>query len=228
MMKIEGELFEGAFLERLNRFTVAIDYLGERIISHLHDSGRLSELLIPKRRILFKKVQKGTRKTNFDVVAIKSNGSWVIIDSRMPNLILKKLIENSVLRFKVVKENVKCGSSLIDFMLEDERNTYIVEVKGCTLCRNGVALFPDAPTMRGSRQILDMLNNCDLKPMIIFIVMREDAREISINYETDRRFYEVVKLGISKNLIVKAFKIALKGSEVYFEGELPFFMEYIK
>lgn len=225
LMRIEGEIFEGEFLERLNRFTVAINYFDKRIISHLHDSGRLKELLIPKRRILFKKVYGKERKTEFDVVAIKSNGSWVIIDSRVPNIIVKKLIENNALKYEILKENVKCGSSLIDFMLKDEKTTYIVEVKGCTLCKNSIALFPDAPTIRGSRQLLDMLNNCNFKPMIIFIVMREDAEKISINYEADRKFYENIKSGISKSLIVKAFKVALKGNEIYFEGEVPFFIE---
>lgn len=225
LMKIEGEIFEGEFLERPNRFTVTINYFNKKITSHLHDPGRLKELLIPERKILFKKAHGKNRKTEFDVLAIKSNGSWVIIDSRMPNLVVKKLIENGALKYEILKENVRCGSSLIDFMLRDERKTYIVEVKGSTLCRNGIALFPDAPTIRGSKQILDMLNNCNFQPMLIFIVMRKDAQKISINREIDGKFYEAIKLGISRNLIIKAFKVDLKGNEVYFEGEVPFFVE---
>ncbi|MEM2524559.1 MAG: DNA/RNA nuclease SfsA [Candidatus Methanomethylicaceae archaeon] len=225
LMKIDGEIFEGEFLERLNRFTVVIKYFDKKIIAHLHDTGRLEELLIPKRRILFRKVHGKKRKTEFDVLAIKSNSSWVITDSRMPNIIVKKLIENNTLKYEILKENVRFGNSLIDFMLKNEKNTYIVEVKGCTLCKNGIALFPDAPTIRGSKQLLNMLNNCNFKPMIIFVVMREDAQKISINYEIDKKFYEIIKFGISKNLIIRAFKVALKDNEIYFLGEVPFFIE---
>ncbi|MCS7097695.1 MAG: DNA/RNA nuclease SfsA [Candidatus Methanomethyliaceae archaeon] len=223
-MKIEGELYEGEFLERLNRFTVLVNYNNRKLTCHLHDPGRLRELLIPNRRILFKKVSHDKRKTEYDVIAVKSNGYWVIVDSRMPNLILKKMIEKSILKFEIIEENIRCGKSIIDFLLRKDDVKYIVEVKGCTLCENGIALFPDAPTLRGSRQLLDMMN-CNAKPMIIFIIMRKDAHSISINYNMDRKFYEAIKLGIMKNLIIRAFKVALEESVIYFEGDVKFFIE---
>lgn len=225
LMKIEGRLYEGKFLNRLNRFTVLVDYNNEEILCHLHDPGRLRELLIPNRSILFKEASHEKRKTKYDVVAVKSNGCWVIVDSRMPNIILKKMIEKSILKFKILEENVKCGRSIIDFLLKEDDEKYIVEVKGCTLCEKGIALFPDAPTLRGSRQLLDILNSCNAKPMIIFIVMRKDAHSMSINYSIDKKFYEVVKLGIMKNLIIRAYKVALEGRNIYFEGDVKFFIE---
>jgi len=219
------DLLEGKFIERINRFTVLLKYKDSNILCHLHDSGRLKEILIPNTKILFRKVKRNNRKTEYDVLAAENRGNWVIIDSRIPNIILKKLIEFSLINYKIVDENVRCGDSIIDFLLERNGKKYLTEVKGCTLYKNEYALFPDAPTIRGYKQLINMMNLCKENPLLIFIIMRNDPKILSINKEIDPKFYEAIKIALSKNLKVECYKIALEENTIYFKGEIPFLIK---
>ena len=45
------------------------------------------------------------------------------------------------------------GDSRFDFAARQGGRPVYIEVKGCTLERDGVALFPDAPTERGVKHL---------------------------------------------------------------------------
>jgi len=224
IFEVAGQIQRGVFISRLNRFTVLLEYEGRDLMCHLHDPGRLRELLVPGAPVLFREAQtKGSRrKTRHDVLAVHSSGNWVITDSRMPNYILKRAIELSIFDYKVVAEEVKYGDSRIDFLLERDGVQYITEVKGCTLCRDGVALFPDAPTSRGSRQIMRILEYPGARPLLVFVIMRPDARTLRPNVGTDPKFYEIVREGITRGLSTISFKVSLEdGRFIWFRGAVP-------
>lgn len=146
----------------------------------------------------------------------------MITDSRMPNIILKRALELSIFNYKIVDEEIRCGDSRIDFLLERDGERYIAEVKGCTLCREGTALFPDAPTSRGSRQIKRMLEFRSARPLLIFVVMRPDAEVLCPNAETDPVFYKNLKLGVRNGLSTMAFKVSLEKEHlICYEGKIP-------
>ena len=48
------------------------------------------------------------------------------------------------------------GSSRFDFYWEAGRRKGFVEVKGCTLEEDGLAMFPDAPTLRGVKHLREL------------------------------------------------------------------------
>ena len=71
-----GNLIEGTFIERPNRFLVIGDVKGEQIEAHLKDPGRLVDLMICGAQMLFKRVEGTTkRRTQFDVVAVMQHDS---------------------------------------------------------------------------------------------------------------------------------------------------------
>lgn len=63
------------------------------------------------------------------------------------------------------------GGSRFDFYLQSDKTDRkaFLEVKGCTLERKGVVLFPDAPTERGVKHIksLQSAYQRDLKPIYL-------------------------------------------------------------
>ncbi|MGQ9759960.1 MAG: DNA/RNA nuclease SfsA [Candidatus Methanomethylicaceae archaeon] len=226
LFKMEGPIYKGYFLGRPNRFTVILKHQGKEVPCHLHDPGRLRELLLKGACVLFRRVIGASRKTDYDVLAVDSSGVWVITDSRIPNRILKRLIELSIIDYKIIDQEVKCGSSRIDFLLEKHGERYLTEVKGCTLCKGGTALFPDAPTSRGRRQIESMLENPKVRPFLVFVVLRPDAHQLSPNVETDPDFYEAVKIGKRRGLYTASFKASLESDGfVHYRGEIPVVIE---
>uniref|UniRef100_A0A0F2LPA1 Sugar fermentation stimulation protein homolog n=1 Tax=Candidatus Aramenus sulfurataquae TaxID=1326980 RepID=A0A0F2LPA1_9CREN len=198
------ELHEEVVKERVNRFLVLT---ASSRVCHLHDPGRLKELIYPGNRILVREVNRGKRKTDCQVTAAW-DGTWVITDSSVHSQIAEKFLPGA-------KREVKVGNSRLDFQFGDT----FVEVKGCTLAKNRVALFPDAPTERGRRHLEELirLKEKGYRAKVMVLVMRDDVDCFLPNTETDRKFaetfYEALRRGVE--LEVKVFSLVDRQYVVY-------------
>lgn len=204
----EGPLREATVRARPNRFLVILDD-GTRC--HLHDPGRLRELIYPGNRVLVRPT-RGLR-TSCSVTAAWSNGRWVVVDSRVHNRVASLFLPQGA------RPEVRVGDSRLDFKYDD---TY-VEVKGCTLVVDGVALFPDAPTERGRRHAEELarLRGEGHGALMMFLIMRDDALCLSPNWSTDPafslQFASMVKAGVA----VEAHKFRLEGNNLVYVGDVP-------
>ena len=204
----EGPLEEAVVESRPNRFLVR---LADGRLCHLHDPGRLPELIYRGSRVLVRPT-RGAR-TSCSVTAAWGGGGWVVTDSRIHGDVASRFLPEGARR------EVRVGSSRLDFAFDD---TY-VEVKGCTLVVGGVALFPDAPTERGARHVRELarLRAEGHGAVLFFLVMRDDARCLAPNAATDpafaSAFWEAVGAGVE--VWVKAF--SLRGADVIYVGDLP-------
>jgi len=225
LFDIGGPLHRGEFLRRPNRFTVVLESQGGEVMCHLHDPGRLKELLIPGVELLYRGVGSEGRKTVWDIVAVRRGGICVVLDSRIPNRVFKELIGRSVLNFKILKEEYAFEGSRMDFLLERGGERFLTEVKGCSLCENGKALFPDAPTLRGRRQIEDLMRWTTLggRSLLVFIILRPDADSVSPNWSTDPDFSRTLKSAIGKGLQTLAVKVSFEEetAALSFRGSVP-------
>ena len=143
---------KGIFKERLNKFLGIVD-IGYETMAHIHDSGRLIKILYSGNEILLKKAD-GKRKTKWDILAGKYKNKWVFSNSFYHSMIAKKIIKIIFGEIKIEKE-IKYKNSRIDFLLNGKM---FLEVKGCTLEKNGMALFPDAPTLRGRKHLKALID----------------------------------------------------------------------
>ncbi len=89
----------------------------------------------------------------------------------------------------------------------------LLEVKGCTLIKDGLALFPDAPTIRGKKHVEELIRAKSevFNAAVLFLVMREDALEFTPNWGMDPDFSNALSEANKKNvgIIVYSFKILL-------------------
>lgn len=218
-------LMKGSFLARPNRFSALLQGTDGQVLCHLHDPGRLSELLSPGAEVIFREVSSTDRKTKYDIVAVRRGDGWVVVDSRIPNRVFKSLVERSVLDCRILKEEYVFGGSRIDFLLERKGERCLAEVKGCSLCVGGRALFPDAPTIRGRRHILelDKWSRLGLKSMIFFVVLCPGALALSPNDRTDPAFAEALRSAVRKGLIAEAAIATFEEetSSIWFTGFVP-------
>jgi sugar fermentation stimulation protein A len=141
------------FQERPNRF-VALVNSGDNVLPcFLPNPGRLHELLVPEREVLLHEASNENRKTEFDLIGVVHHGQMVSVDSRVPNrLVLEALRAGDIeelSEYDSIQSEVGYGRSRFDFFLANERTRGFLEVKSCTLVRDGVALFADAQTERG-------------------------------------------------------------------------------
>ncbi|MFX1522918.1 MAG: hypothetical protein ACFFCC_05370, partial [Promethearchaeota archaeon] len=83
-------LMKGTFISRPNRFVGDIIYKGNMETAHIHDPGRLTELLLKGVEVLFTK-SKG--KLKYYLKAVKKKDEWVIIDSAIHSRIALKIMD---------------------------------------------------------------------------------------------------------------------------------------
>jgi sugar fermentation stimulation protein A len=224
-------LREGRFVRRENRFRVAVEVGGELASAHLPNSGRLTELLTPGRRCWLEPFDSPRRKTCFDLVLVEYAGVFVSVDARRPNSLLAEALAAGHLRpFKAhtaFEREVPWAGSRLDFRLEGPGGTCWVEAKSVTLVEDGIALFPDAPTLRGTRHVRELIRlveNGD-RAAVVFVVQRPHARQFSPNAESDPALAAALRAAQTAGVAVHAWSCIVNRQEIAIDRELPVVLE---
>lgn len=156
-----GEIIQGQFSKRINRFIAEVFIEGVKERVHIKNTGRLKELFIPEADVLLERSNNPDRKTKFSLVAVDKNGQWVNIDSQAPNKVAFEALQNGKISefglVNTIKREVTYGASRFDLYFEQGEQRGFIEVKGVTLERDGVCSFPDAPTTRGTKHVLELV-----------------------------------------------------------------------
>jgi sugar fermentation stimulation protein A len=225
-MRIPGDLLEAAFKERVNRFRVRAESEARELAAYLPNPGRLRELLIPDTRLLLRPVAKAGRVTDFDVFAVMSPDGWVTLDSRLPNALFAEAAAGGGLPgfegYGTIRAEVRFGSSVLDFLLLNGAPC-LVEVKGCTLVREGRALFPDAPTQRGARHLgeLAQARRDGYRACLVVVIQRKGAHVFTTNDATDPGFGLAAREAAEAGVEFLAYNTRLDREELRIDGQLP-------
>ncbi len=154
-MRYENIAF-GRFLDRPNRFIAHVEMDGRIETVHVKNTGRCRELLLPGAEVSLQKADNPSRKTPYDLIAVKKEGlGWVNIDSQAANAVAGEWLAAQTGVRKIVPE-YRLGDSRFDFYLEDEEGPLLLEIKSCTLEIEGMGFFPDAPTERGVKHLREL------------------------------------------------------------------------
>ena len=193
-MTYEGEFVEAQFLQRPNRFLSVVRVGDEEERAHLPNPGRINELLLPGARVVLKKEKGEKRKTAYTLILVYKDGFLVSLDTTLPNRLAAEAIDTGKIAefagYRVVRREAQYGKSRFDLLLAKGEMSCFVEVKSVSLVRNRVALFPDAPTIRGTKHIHHLMAAMDegYKAGVFFIVQRHDADIFTSNDQTDPKF----------------------------------------
>ena len=180
------------FVDRPNRFTAHVNIEGRRETVHVKNTGRCRELLLPGAEVWLSGSDNPERKTAFDLIAVrKSNGLLVNIDSQAPNTVAREWLETQ--HFDVIRSEYVYGQSRLDFMMERGSERFLMEVKGCTLERDGIGYFPDAPTERGTKHLRELAGAKGYQPILTFVIQMDGITEVRGNRETDPAFCEALE-----------------------------------
>ncbi len=184
-----SEVCEAKFIERPNRFIARVLLEGKELTVHVKNTGRCRELLLPGTRVFLEKSDNPERKTLYDLVAVEKAGRIINIDSQAPEIVVGEWLSKFG-KFDVIKPQYKYGNSRIDYYMIKDGREYLLEVKGCTLFRDGVGYFPDAPTERGAKHLGELTKALKegYKSCIAFVIQGESIEEVRPNAETDPAF----------------------------------------
>lgn len=185
---------EARFIDRPNRFIAHVELNGIIETVHVKNTGRCKELLLPDVRVILAEAENPNRKTKFDLVGVyKENIGLINMDSQAPNQVVKEWLMTQ--QVEVLKPEYTYGKSRIDFYFEREGKKCLMEVKGVTLEREGIAYFPDAPTERGVKHLEELAEATKkgYECYLAFAIQMEGITEVRPNMETHPAFGEALK-----------------------------------
>ena len=180
---------QAKFIDRPNRFIAHVDLNGIVETVHVKNTGRCKELLIKGVTVILEESDNESRKTKYDLIAVyKENFGLINIDSQAPNKVAKEWLESK--DYTYIKPEYTYGNSRIDFCMEKDDRKYLMEVKGCTLERDGIGYFPDAPTERGVKHIYELIKAKEdgYEVSLAFVIQMEGVNEVLPNIETHPEF----------------------------------------
>lgn len=202
-------IHKGKFLSRPNRFIANVEIDGKAEVCHVKNTGRCKELLIEGCTVWLEHSDSASRKTAFDLVAVEKGDRLINMDSQAPNKAVGEwLREKNPFGegFSVYPEK-KYGNSRFDFYLESHDRKIFMEVKGCTLEKDGVVLFPDAPTLRGVKHIEELSHCIDegYEAYIMILVQMSGVKYFTPNYDTHPEFGETLEKASRKGVKILCY-----------------------
>jgi sugar fermentation stimulation protein A len=220
-------LISGRFARRDNRFRVTVEIDGEPVAAHLPNSGRLTELLTPGRPCWLEPASGPRRKTGFDLKLVEFAGVLVSVDARLPNPLLAEALEDNRLDpfrgHKGFEREVPLGRSRLDFRLDMPDGAMWIETKSVTLVERGLALFPDAPTIRGTRHVTELGDTVrdGGQAALVFVIQRPDARRFAPHDAADPAFAEAVRSAFETGVNVYAWTCQVDKRAIRITAQIP-------
>ena len=186
---------EAKFISRPNRFIANVELDGKEQVCHVKNTGRCKELLIEGCTVFLEESDNPKRKTRFDLVAAFKGEKLINMDSQAPNQVFYEWAEKYFGKGARIKPETVYKNSRFDCYIESGSRRIFAEVKGVTLETDGVASFPDAPTLRGIKHIEELIDakQNGFESYIFFVVQMKGVKYFTSNYKTHAQFGEALK-----------------------------------
>lgn len=226
-----NQIIKAEFVERPNRFIAKVIVDGEVVTSHVRNTGRCRELLVPGCTVYLEDFagRMGTRKLRYSLIAVEKGSLLINMDSQAPNKVCGEALAGGLIKIPglgkltTIRREVTHGDSRYDFYLEDYAGKKaFVEVKGVTLENQGVCAFPDAPTERGLKHIEGLIKarGEGYLAAVVFIVQMSDMKYMVPNDETHPAFGEALRRAEDAGVEVLAYECEVTPCSLEVEKQL--------
>ena len=180
-------LISGILIRRYKRFLADIQLeTGEIITAHCANTGPMIGVSKAGSHVYVSKSDNPKRKLSYTWEMINIEGTWVGINTALPNKVIKLALKQQCLleltgQYTQVRCEVPYGSnkkSRIDFLLtkEGEKAPIYIEVKNTTLSQGKIALFPDTVTSRGQKHLKELISLLpNATPIMLYFINRKDC-----------------------------------------------------
>jgi sugar fermentation stimulation protein A len=218
-------LIPAEFVWRNSRFTAAVRVEGKPDQAHIANTGRLPGLLNPGVRVWLAAAGNPKRKTRYDLKLVEHEGVLVSLDTRLPNYLFEEAARAGQLpefNYPEIKLEVKLGQSRIDAFLSGPEGVCWVETKSVTLVENKIGMFPDAPTSRGRKHLLELGQSLanGVRAAVVFVIQRPDAEIFSPHTTIDPEFSKVLAAVARKGVLVRAYRCEVSVAEIRIDNEI--------
>jgi sugar fermentation stimulation protein A len=207
-MRFKSRLIRGALIQRYKRFLADVRLEnGEIVTAHCTNTGSMMGCKEPGSSVYISRSDNLNRKLLYTWELIKTDGTWVGINTLHPNKLVPEAVQSGVIAelsgYLSIRREVKVSAhTRLDLCLEGPNGNCFIEVKNVTLAMNGTAAFPDAVSERGTKHLkaLMRLKRQGHRAAIVFVIQRGDCSTFrpadEIDSEYGRWLRKAIKAGV--------------------------------
>ena len=238
---IYRDIHRAVFLSRPNRFIARVEEDGREETVHVKNTGRCRELLVPGCTVYLEGSANPARKTRYDLVAVEKIRPGlppllINMDAQAPNRVFGEWMaagegaDLGLPRPTLLRPETTWGNSRFDFYweLSDETGSFpprqgFIEVKGCTLEEDGLALFPDAPTERGVKHLRELMacRGAGHEAAVCFVIQMAGMRAFAPNDRTHPAFGAALREAADAGVQVLAVECAVTPDSLAMTRPVP-------
>lgn len=214
-------IVEAVFTSRPNRFIAEVVVDGKQESVHVKNTGRCREILVKGTKVYLEKSGNLKRKTNYSLISAYKGQILINIDSQAPNqVVFEAMKENRIRGFEdlslLIKERT-FGNSRFDIYYERSNGLKgYIEVKGVTLEIDGLAMFPDAPTERGTKHVEEMINAVmeGYEGTIFFLIQMPEVKSFKPNTVMDPKFSQSIRKAYESGVKILVYNAYVTKDEI--------------
>ena len=230
-MKFPQALIEGRLIRRYKRFLADVQLPGEVVTASCPNTGAMLGCAAAGSRVWLSEHDTAGRKYRHTWQIVEAGEVLVGLNTGLPNKLVEEAIVDGVIPelggYATLRREVAYGeeASRVDFVLDGgRRKSCYVEVKNVTAAvKNGVALFPDCVSDRGSRHLRELMRikAAGLRPVQLYCVQRADVGEVRPADAIDAEYGRTLREAIDAGVEVLAYRARVTPSEIRIEARIP-------
>lgn len=198
----------GRLVKRHKRFLADILLgTGETITAHCPNTGPMTGVCTVGSRVAVSYQPAPTRKLPYTWEMIEVQGTWVGINTSLPNRVIGQMLNQQLLpqfqHYPTIQREVIYGAegSRIDFLLENGRGEKVyLEVKNTTWSQAHTAIFPDTETTRGQKHLRELIRvrqTPNTRAVVLYFIHRGDCDRWRSGDEVDPEYGKLLRQAIT-------------------------------
>ncbi|PZP51129.1 MAG: DNA/RNA nuclease SfsA [Azospira oryzae] len=229
-MKLPSPLIEGRLLRRYKRFLADVETRQGIVTAHCPNTGSLMGCNLPGSRVWLSRADDPARKLGHTWELVEADGVLVGIHTGRSNRLVEEAVANGIVRelqgYRLEKREVRYegSASRADLLLVRDHHRAYVEVKNVTAAvADGIALFPDAVSSRGTRHLRRMMEvvRAGHRAVLVFCVQRGDVDEVRPADAIDPVYGKALREALATGVEVVAYRARVTPSEIALVAPIP-------
>ena len=227
-MEFTKSLVKGKLIKRYKRFFTDVKLGKEIVTAHCPNTGSMKGLLDEGNEVYLLPNNDPKRKLKYGLEIIKSRKNLVGVNTHMANRIVEHGLKNNLINELKNNDTIKPEvffnkETRFDFFLEKKNQKIFVEVKNVTLFRNkDTAEFPDAPTARGIKHLLTLIDAIkkSYKTYLIFLVQIQNMKYFKIAKDIDEEYYKTYLIAKKAGVNFLAYRCNISSKKIFIDKKL--------